>query len=137
MVEERKYPDRLAHFAMIPSGFATVLTEKIPEVEATTRLVGFPNFTTPVRYGDQIFSENYFFSADSNFFDVFSFRLLKGNAGRALRHGNTIVLTESTVRKYFGEDDPIGKSLEIFGNHLEVVAVMEDVPPNSHINLTP
>jgi len=133
MVEERKYPDRLAHFAMIPPGFATVLPEEIPEVEAVTRLIGFPNFTTPVRYGDQVFSENYFFSADSNFFSVFPFRLLKGNPERALRHGATIVLTESTAKKYFGADEPIGKSLEIFGNHLEVVAVMEDLPPNSHL----
>lgn len=133
MVEERKYPDRLAHFAMIPSGFATVLAEEIPEVEVSTRLVGFPNFATPVRYKDNVYSENYFFSADSNFFDVFPFKLLKGNPERALKHGATIVLTESTARKYFGDEEPVGKSLEIFGNHLEVVAVMEDVPENSHM----
>lgn len=133
MVEERKYPDRLAHFAMIPSGFATVLAEEIPEVEAVTRLVGFPNFATNVRYGDNVYSENYFFSADSNFFDLFPFRMLKGNPETALRHGNTIVLTESTARKYFGDEDPMGKSLDIFGNHVEVVGVMEDVPPNSHM----
>lgn len=132
MVEERKYPDRLAHFAMIPSGFATVLTEEIPEVEAVTRLVGFPNFTANVRYGDNVFSENYFFSADSNFFDVFPFKL-RGDAKRALHHGNTIVLTESTAKKYFGDEEPIGKSIEIFGNALEVVAVMEDVPATSHM----
>lgn len=140
MVEERIYPDRLAHFAMIPSGFATVLTDEIPEVEAATRLVGFPNFATNVKYGDNVYSENYFFSADSNFFDLFPFRILKGNPERVLRHGNTIVLTESTATKYFGEEDPIGKSLEIFGNPLEVIAVMEDVPPNSHMKfdaLTP
>lgn len=133
MVEERKYPDRLAHFAMIPSGFATVLTEEIPEVEVATRLVGFPNFTTNVRHGDNVYSESYFFSADSNFFDVFPFRMLKGNPKTALKHGNTIVLTESTARKYFGDEDPMGKSLEIFGNAVEVVGVMEDVPPNSHM----
>lgn len=133
MVEERKYPDRLAHFAMIPSGFATVLAEEIPEVEAATRLVGFPNFTTNVRQGDNVYSESYFFSADSNFFDVFPFRMLKGNPKTVLRHGNTIVLTESTARKYFGDEEPMGKSLEIFGNAVEVVGVMEDVPPNSHM----
>lgn len=133
MVEERKYPDRLAHFAMIPSGFATVLTDEIPEVEAVTRLVGFPNFTTNVRYGDNVFAESYFFSADSNFFDLFPFKLLQGNPEQVLRHGNTIVLTASTARKYFGKEDPLGKSLEIFGNNVEVVGVMEDVPPNSHM----
>ncbi len=140
MVEERKYPDRLAHFAMIPSGYATILAEEIPEVEVSTRLVGFPNFSTNVRYGDNVFSENFFFSADSNFFELFPFRFLKGDAGRALKHGATIVLTESTARKYFGDDDPIGKSLKIFNNDLEVVAVIEDVPANSHMKfdaLTP
>jgi len=140
MVEERKYPDRIAHFAMIPSGFATVLTEEIPEVEASTRLVGFPNFTTNVRYKDNVYSENYFFSADSNFFELFPFKLLKGDPKTALKHGNSIVLTEATAKKYFGDEDPMGKSLEIFGNNLEVVAIMENVPPNSHMKfdaLTP
>ncbi len=133
MVEERKYPDRLAHFTMIPSGYATILAEEIPEVEVATRLVGFPNFNTTVRYKDNVFSENYFFAADSNFFDVFPFRLIKGNAERALHHSTTIVLTESTAKKYFGDEEPIGKMLQIFGIDLEVVAVMEDVPVNSHL----
>ncbi len=133
MVEERKYPDRLAHFTMIPAGFATVLADEIPEVEACTRLVGFPNFNTTVRYKDNLFSENYFFSADSNFFDIIPLRLIKGNPDRVLRHGTTIVLTESTAKKYFGDEDPMGKSLEIFGIQLEVNGIMEDVPVNSHL----
>lgn len=133
MVEERKYPDRLAHFTMIPPGYATVLADEIPEVEAATRLVGFPNFNTNVRYKDNIFSENYFFSADSNFFDLFPFRLIKGNRDKVLRHGTYIVLTESTAKKYFGDEEPMGKPLEIFGIKLEVNGVMEDIPANSHL----
>jgi putative ABC transport system permease protein len=133
VIEDRIYPDRLAHFSMIPDGFAKVFVSDIPEIEASTRIIGFPNFATVVRKEDKIFSEHYFFSADSNFFDVLKFRLLKGNAGKVLRHHNTIVLTSSTARRYFGEEDPMGKTLEINDQNVEVVGVMEDVPFNSHL----
>jgi len=133
MVEERKYPDRVADFAMIPSGFSTILAQEIPEIEASTRLVGFPNFSTNVRYKDNIFAESYFFSADSNFFEFFPFQLLKGNPNNVLRHPNTIVLTASTAARYFGDEEPVGKFLEMFGTNVEVVGVMEDVPANSHL----
>ncbi|MEQ9414999.1 MAG: ABC transporter permease, partial [Cyclobacteriaceae bacterium] len=133
IVEDRIYPDRIAHFAMIPGGFSNVIQEEIPEVEASTRLIGFPNFASVVRYKDNIFSEHYFFSADSNFFEVFPFQLLKGNKTDVLRHPNTIVLTASTAVKYFGDEEPIGKVLELDNQNLEVVGVMQDVPENSHM----
>ncbi|MEJ7676384.1 MAG: ABC transporter permease [Segetibacter sp.] len=50
--------------------------------------------------------------SDSTFFDVFSFKLLKGNPANALNQPNTIVLTEQAAKKYFGDADPIGKTLE-------------------------
>ncbi|MFZ1808320.1 MAG: ABC transporter permease [Cyclobacteriaceae bacterium] len=133
VVEDRIYPDRVAHFAMIPSGFSNVIQEEVSEVESSTRLIGFPNFASVVRYKDNIFSEHYFFSADSNFFEVFPFQLLKGNKNDVLRHPNTIVLTASTATKYFGSEDPLGKVLELDNQNLEVVGVMEDVPENSHM----
>lgn len=133
VVEDRIYPDRIAHFAMIPSGFSDVIQEEIPEVEASTRLIGFPNFASVVRYEDNVFSEHYFFSADSNFFDVFPFQLLEGNKTDVLRHPNTIVLTASTAAKYFGSEDPMGKVIELDGQNLEVVGIIEDVPENSHM----
>lgn len=133
VVEDRIYPDHLSHFAMIPSGFSNVIKEEIPEVLASTRLIGFPNFASVVKYQDNIFSEHYFFSADSNFFEIFPYQLLKGNSKDVLRHPNTIVLTASTADKYFSEEDPIGKMVEIDNVNHEVVGVMEDVPENSHM----
>lgn len=133
VVEDRIYPDRLAHFAMIPGGFASVLQEEIPEVEISTRLIGFPNFASVVRYEDNVFSEYYFFSADSNFFEVFPFQLLRGNKNEVLRHSNTIVLTSSTAHRYFGNKDPMGKIIKLDGQDLEVVGVMENIPENSHL----
>lgn len=133
VIEDRIYPDRLAHFAMIPDGFAKVFAEEIPEVEASTRIIGFPNFATVVRKDEKIFSEYYFFSADSNFFDVMKFRLLKGNPAGVLRHPNTIVLTSLTAKRYFGDEDPMGKIIEVNNRNQEVVGVMEDIPFNSHL----
>lgn len=133
VVEDRIYPDHLSHFAMIPGGFSSVFAEEIPEVELSTRLIGFPNFASVVRYKDNIFSENYFFSADSNFFEVFPFKLLKGNPSEVLRHPNTLVLSASTATKYFGSEDPIGKVMNLNNADVEVVGIMEDVPENSHM----
>jgi len=73
--------------------------------------------------------------ADSTFFDVFSFRLLRGDPSTCLKEPRSIVLTEEYARKYFGGEDPIGKSLKIEQDtNLSVVTgVMEDIPANSHI----
>ncbi len=134
MVEDRIYPDRIAYFSMIPPGFGSVLPDEIPEVEMATRLVGFTNFSTNTRYEDKTFSEFYFFAADSNFLDVMPYQLLKGNKEKVLRDANTIVLTESTAKRYFGEADAMGKRITIGGNQdVEVVGVMQDLPENSHL----
>lgn len=133
IVEDRIYPDRVAYFTMIPPGFATVLAEEVPEVEIATRLVGFSNFAANAQYEEKTFAEHYFFGADSNFFDVMPYRLLKGNPKDVLRHPNTIVLTQSTAKRYFANDDPIGKRIKLDGADNEVVGVMEDLPENSHL----
>jgi putative ABC transport system permease protein len=135
MVEDRIYPDRVAYFSMIPPGFATVLHDEVPEVEVTTRLVGFTNFATNTRYEDKQFAEHYFFGADSNFFEVMPYRLIKGNMKAVLRDPNSIVLTLSTAARYFGDADPMGKRINLGGNNndVEVVGVMEDLPENSHL----
>lgn len=133
MVEDRIYPDRVAYFTIIPGGFSTVLADEIPEVETSTRLVAFPNFAQVYRYNDKVFSEQHFCAADSNFFDVFQYRLLKGNPARVLRDTRTIVLTEATAEKYFGKEEPIGKAIQSGDRTFEVVGVMENVPENSHM----
>jgi putative ABC transport system permease protein len=117
-----------------------VLPDEIPEVELSTRLIGFSNFAQVARYKDNTFSEHYFFAADSNFFDVLPFKLLKGDPNHVLRHPNTIVLTAATAARYFGEEDPMGKVIEVAGQNQSVVGVMENVPENSHLKfdaLTP
>ncbi len=133
MVLERKYPDHVNNFAIIPAGFSEILADEIPEIKQSTRLIGFPNFSNIVRYEDKVFEEYYAFSADSNFFSVLDFEMIQGDATTALKRPNTVILTRSTAQKYFGNENPLGKSVEFNGNPIEVVGVMEDVPENSHI----
>jgi putative ABC transport system permease protein len=135
MVEERIYPDRRADFTMIPNGFSLVLPAEIPEVESTVRTFGSGAFNTFVRVGENVFSETYFIWTDSTFFDVFPFRLIKGNPDEMLRDPKTSILAESTAKRFFGDVDPIGKTIRIGDEDHEVVGVMEDLPDNSHMKI--
>ena len=73
---------------------------------------------------------------DSTFFDVFSFRLLKGDPKTCLKEPRSIVLTEEYAKKYFGDEDPIGQSLKIEQdtNVSVITGVMQDFPENSHFH---
>ncbi|SDE95238.1 ABC transporter permease [Chitinophaga filiformis] len=107
------------------------IQQEFPEVLKTTRILRGGDF---VSYGTTSFKEDNLLFADSTFFDVFTMPLLKGDPKRALTEPNTIVLTEETARKYFGDQDPIGKVLS-FGSEktpYRITGVAENVPANSH-----
>ena len=73
--------------------------------------------------------------ADSTFFQVFDFKLIKGNPKAALKDQFSIVFTESAAKKYFGKSDPIGQTILLTGEGLNatVTGVMKDIPDNSQI----
>ena len=64
-----------------------------------------------IRYKDIQFWEENFFLVDSTFLDVFTFSMVKGNPRIALREPNSVVITEETAQRYFGNEDPLGKTL--------------------------
>ena len=74
--------------------------------------------------------------ADSTVFDIFSFKLVKGDQKTALREPFSIVLTESMAKKYFGNEDPLGQTLKMDYDNYKVTGVMEDVPENSHFRFS-
>jgi putative ABC transport system permease protein len=107
------------------------LQQKFPEVLKTTRIEKGTEF---VNYGTTSFKEDNLLRADSTFFEVFTIPFLKGDPKRALTEPNTLVLTEATARKYFGNQDPIGKVL-LFGSEKtphRITGVVRNVPTNSH-----
>ena len=84
---------------------------------------------------DKGFYEQEVFFVDTTFFNIFTFPLIKGNPATALQHPQSVVLTESIARKYFGEADPMGKTLRLENSmDLTVTGVAKDVPPNSHFH---
>jgi putative ABC transport system permease protein len=115
---------------------AEALLNDYPEVEQSVRLRKAGGWI--VRHGDRIFNEtdDDFIFADSTFFDVFSFKLLKGNPKTCLTEPRSIVLTEEYARKYFGDEDPMGQTLKIEQDtNLSVITgVMQDFPQNSHFH---
>ncbi len=87
--------------------------------------------TTLIKY-----NESGFFLVDSTVFQMFSFPFIKGNFETALSSPNTVVLTESTAARYFGDEDPVGKTMRLNeGLNLEVTGVIKDVPSQSHFRI--
>lgn len=114
--------------AQIP--FGPKVIEDYPEVEAYVRFINMPRAL--YRHEDREFIEESFFYADSALFDIFTYKVLSGDARSALLAPNKIVLTETVAGRYFGEDDPVGKTLTTGDATYEVTGVIEDVPSNSH-----
>lgn len=119
-----------AHFASASPVMAEVMRAEFPEVEQSVRVI---NGSKMVRVGDTQFKESRFYHADSTVFDVFSYTFIAGNAQTALDRPHTVVLTHSTAQKYFGDTDPLGKTLQV-GDATEytVTGVIEDLPTPSH-----
>ena len=94
--------------AFTPPSWAPVLAMEYPEIEHFTRLKP-PNSCWLVRYGDKRSYEKHFVVADSSVFDIFTIPLVQGNAKTALAEPHAVVVSESMVRKYFGDENPIAK----------------------------
>jgi putative ABC transport system permease protein len=116
--------------ALSPAPMAHTLVRELPEVEAATRFDS--PLTVTVQVGDESFVEECVFAADTSFFEMFSFPLVKGNPETALDDEDAVVLTEALAEKYFGDADPMGKTLTLNGGTRRVTGVAEEAPSNSH-----
>jgi putative ABC transport system permease protein len=102
-----------------------------PEGETGVRM--YPG-SEVVKYGNKLFDEKSFVYADSTLFDIFSFKLLEGDPKKVLNKPNTVVVTASTAKKYFGNEDAVGKVLRINNEKdFVVTGVVADCPTNSQI----
>ena len=109
---------------------APTFQRTFPEVVKAVRMTERDRI---VGYRERLFTEKKFMFADSSFFDVFSFTLLKGDAHTALSGPKKVILTETTARRYFGGEEPLGKLLRIGTDSTtyQVTGLMADVPSNS------
>ncbi|MBD2699246.1 ABC transporter permease [Spirosoma sp. BT702] len=136
MALERKYPGRSTKYAIIPPSYAQSVKKEIPEIEQTTRVFTFGNDQpTLLKLNGQTIEEKGFLVVDSTFFQVFQMPFLKGIADKVLSRPNTVVLTESTAKRLFGAQNPIGKTFEIVqGPKLEVTGICADPTDNAHFS---
>lgn len=122
-------------FATLAPSYALLLRNDFPEIERLARLLNRTG--TIVRAGDRTFTEERFFFAEPEIFDILTLPFLQGDPATALNDVGGIVLSRTTARKFFGAADPMGRSLVLpSANNLEfrVTGVIEDVPSNSHIH---
>ncbi len=108
------------------------LESQFGEIESAVRIM---NLAPVIRKDDIKFQETRAIAADSAFFKMFDFKLVQGNVANVLVEPYTMVLSETSAKKYFGTQNPVGKTLLVSDEAfpVRVTGVMEDIPENSHI----
>lgn len=127
-------------FASTGPGVAEALRSDAPEFEEVTRILAMGERTVRVTIDGKpsYFPEKKFFSAEENFFKVFSFEFVHGNPLTALKENYSLVVTESTAARYFGSEDAIGKLIELKNSDgtytsYTIRGVVADIPVKSHL----
>lgn len=110
---------------------ASRIREKYPEVEKIGRLF---RYRASVSHGDTRFFEERMYFAEPNVFEILKFNFTKGNPLKDLQDPNNAFLSQTTARKYFGNEKPIGKFISVDKkNDYQIVGLFEDIPQNSHL----
>ncbi len=113
--------------------FGYYLPGDFPEIKKMTRLLD--NGISPLRYKEKLLNEEHLFFADENLFDVFSVDVLKGNPKTALADPYSVMMTEETAKKYFGDEDPMNKVIRYNNQlNLKVTGIYKSFPENAHIH---
>lgn len=128
---EYNFGDAVSKTALTGTKVGPQLQRTFPEVQAYTRTLKYPSV---IAYQNKMFEEKRFLFADSAFFSIFSFPLLSGDEKTALDAPDKVVITQSAARKYFGSENPVGKTVKIGGTKdLVISGVAADVPDNSQL----
>ncbi len=127
-LQSKGQPDK--QFAVTAAPLAPVLVKDFPEIDKATR---FEFYGALINVKSNHFFSDKFLFADSTFFEVFGFPMIAGNPHTALEGSNSAVITESLAKKYFGNENPIGKIITCNDTILlKVTGVAKDIPANSH-----
>lgn len=126
------YGDRVLRNAVVAGPLGPAVEESVPEVEDTVRLLRLNDL--PVKVEGREFKERRAFAAEPSLFDVFTIPFLRGDPATALSAPFTVVLEESLGRKYFGDADPVGRTLQLRigeDHDFQVTGVVRDLPSNT------
>jgi putative ABC transport system permease protein len=128
---ESSEPEGKTIDAPTPSPAAPILKSDFPEIDKITR-VYFAGRKLMASRQKRFYEKGIIF-ADADFFDIFTFPLLKGTSRNPLTGPDSLVLTATAAKRYFGKQNPLGKTLLLENKHaFNVTGVVADVPANSH-----
>lgn len=119
-------------FALTSRAIGPILSQELPEILAYTRFQSVPQQL--FRMGDRLIYQDNLFFADSTVFQVFTHEFIYGDPETALDAANTIVLTESTATKFFGDANPLNELMKTDNLTLKVTGVVKDLPDNVHLS---
>jgi len=122
------------HTGSVAPPFGPLLKNAFPDIKATTRIFNPGN--TSLAYKDKLFNETNALYAEENTLNFFNTPILKGDQRSALREPYSVMLTEEIAHKYFGDLDPLDKTIKIGGNKHEfrVTGIFKSFPANSHLH---
>jgi putative ABC transport system permease protein len=121
------------NLATIAPPFGPLLENDFKDIKKITRLIDFSGIS--LRYEDKNFNEQDVYYADENLFDVFDVDVIKGNPAKALNNPFSVMLTEETAKKYFGNEDPMNKVLKMDNQFsLKVTGIYKAFPSNAHLH---
>jgi putative ABC transport system permease protein len=120
-----------ADVALTPKAIVPVFKREFPEVVNVVRM-GKPDVAT-LHYGEKTFNEKNFLYAEAPFFEMFTFPLLQGDPATVLKEPNTMVITATAAKKYFGKEDPVGKIIKVGSTDIRITGVALDAPQNSQV----
>ncbi len=124
-----------SYYAVCPAPLAQAMRMEIPEIETATRFRQYSMFL--VKKDNENYKEYEAIWADPEVFDVFTIPLLKGDKNNILKQPNTMVISESAAKKYFGGEDPMNKTLILNGHELyTITGIYEDIPRKSHFHFS-
>ena len=110
---------------------APALKERFPQVEAAAQVFSGGFEPQPIVYRDKAFKEANIYSANRDLLQVLDIELLRGDPGDALERKDTVLLSARTALKYFGPEDPLGKTVRINDRDCEVTGIIADPPANT------
>lgn len=141
VMEEQDLKDRgLIKVGVTARPVAMGMVEEFPEVATKTSFLDRMTLGRfPLQYGDKLFHEGDYIIAEPSFFDVFDFGVVSGNPESFLTEPKSVVLTEATANKLFGNENPMGKTIELGRDWLgdcRVTGVIKNPPKNSHLQFS-
>ena len=130
---DRLYRVAVNNDARTPPALGPALQEDFPEIKGFVRLLPTTG-TWIMKHEENTYYENRVYWADNALLDLFTFPLIRGDSRTALKAPYAVVISEDTARKYFGEEDPMGKTIVADNGFmmLTVTGVMENTPQNTH-----